>query len=67
MRIRLGHSPDPDDAFMFWALAAGTIDTRGFDGVAADRVDDVRPVEQAGDLWRAHPVAHVRVVEDLLE
>ena len=28
--IRLGHSPDPDDAFMFWALAAGAIDTRGF-------------------------------------
>ena len=31
MRIRLGHSPDPDDAFMFWALAAGAIDTRGFE------------------------------------
>ena len=30
MRIRLGHSPDPDDAFMFWAIAAGAIDTRGF-------------------------------------
>jgi 1,4-dihydroxy-6-naphthoate synthase len=28
--IRLGHSPDPDDAFMFWALAAERIDTRGF-------------------------------------
>jgi 1,4-dihydroxy-6-naphthoate synthase len=28
--IRLGHSPDPDDAFMFWALAAGRIETRGF-------------------------------------
>jgi 1,4-dihydroxy-6-naphthoate synthase len=31
MRIRLGHSPDPDDAFMFWALAAGQVDTRGFE------------------------------------
>src|SRR6266702_1583420 len=31
MRIRLGHSPDPDDAFMFWALAEGAIDTRGFE------------------------------------
>ena len=30
MLIRLGHSPDPDDAFMFWALAAGAIDTRSF-------------------------------------
>ena len=31
MRIRLGHSPDPDDAFMFWALAAGRVGTRGFE------------------------------------
>ena len=31
MLIRLGHSPDPDDAFMFWALATGAIDTRGFE------------------------------------
>jgi 1,4-dihydroxy-6-naphthoate synthase len=31
VRIRLGHSPDPDDAFMFWAIAAGAIDTRGFE------------------------------------
>jgi 1,4-dihydroxy-6-naphthoate synthase len=29
--IRLGHSPDPDDAFMFWALAAGEVDTRDFE------------------------------------
>jgi 1,4-dihydroxy-6-naphthoate synthase len=29
--IRLGHSPDPDDAFMFWALAADRIDTRGLE------------------------------------
>jgi 1,4-dihydroxy-6-naphthoate synthase len=29
--IRLGHSPDPDDAFMFWALAAGRVDQRGFE------------------------------------
>src|SRR2546427_6410807 len=25
--IHLAHSPDADDAFMFWALAAGKIDT----------------------------------------
>ena len=31
MLIRLGHSPDADDAFMFWALAAGRIETRGFE------------------------------------
>ena len=28
--LTLGHSPDPDDAFMFWALASGAIDTEGF-------------------------------------
>lgn len=25
MKIRLGHSPDSDDAFMFWALASGEV------------------------------------------
>ena len=24
-RIRIGHSPDPDDAFMFYALTAGKV------------------------------------------
>jgi 1,4-dihydroxy-6-naphthoate synthase len=28
--IRIGHSPDPDDAFMFYALAKEKIDLRGF-------------------------------------
>jgi 1,4-dihydroxy-6-naphthoate synthase len=28
--ITLGHSPDPDDAFMFYALAENKIDTRGY-------------------------------------
>jgi 1,4-dihydroxy-6-naphthoate synthase len=31
MRIRLGHSPDADDAFMFWALAEDRVDTRGLE------------------------------------
>jgi 1,4-dihydroxy-6-naphthoate synthase len=29
--IRIGHSPDPDDAFMVWALAEDRIDTRGLE------------------------------------
>jgi 1,4-dihydroxy-6-naphthoate synthase len=29
--IRLGHSPDPDDAFMFWGLASGHVDPRRFE------------------------------------
>lgn len=29
--IRIGHSADPDDAFMVWALHAGAVETRGLD------------------------------------
>lgn len=38
MRLTLGHSPDPDDAFMFCALAKGKIDSEGleFEHVLAD-------------------------------
>lgn len=31
MKIRIGHSADPDDAFMVWALASGRLDSRGFE------------------------------------
>jgi 1,4-dihydroxy-6-naphthoate synthase len=31
VRIRLGHSDDPDDAFMVWALAERKVDLRGFE------------------------------------
>ena len=30
-RLTLGHSPDPDDAFMFYAMAKGLIDSHGYD------------------------------------
>jgi len=29
--VRIGHSADPDDAFMVWALASGRVDARGFE------------------------------------
>ena len=29
-RIRIGHSPDPDDAFMYYAIAKGKVDTAGY-------------------------------------
>jgi len=29
--IRLGHSPNPEDAFMFWGLASGAVDQRAFE------------------------------------
>lgn len=31
MRIRVGFSADPDDAFMFWGLASGAVSSRGHD------------------------------------
>jgi predicted solute-binding protein len=31
VRIRVGHSPDPDDAFMYWALTTDAVDTRGYE------------------------------------
>ncbi len=31
MHISLGHSPDPDDAFMFWAMATEQFDLRGYE------------------------------------
>src|ERR1700757_3361443 len=38
MAVRVGPSADPDDAFMFWALDAGRVDTRGleFEPVVSD-------------------------------
>jgi 1,4-dihydroxy-6-naphthoate synthase len=30
MQIRIGHSADPDDAFMAWGLVSGRVDARGF-------------------------------------
>src|SRR5688572_11737760 len=29
LTVRFGHSPDPDDAFMYYPLATGTVDTEG--------------------------------------
>ncbi len=31
MLVRIGHSADPDDAFMVWALRSGRVDPRGFE------------------------------------
>ena len=30
-KLTLGHSPDPDDAFMFYGLAKGLVDDGGYD------------------------------------
>ncbi len=50
-RIRVAHSPDSDDAFMFWALAAGKIDTG--DRVYEHELADIESLNQralAGEL-----------------
>ena len=44
MLIRLGHSPDADDAFMFWALAEDRVDTRGFEFEHVLR--DIQPLNE---------------------
>ncbi|HVO35548.1 MAG TPA: MqnA/MqnD/SBP family protein [Gemmatimonadales bacterium] len=50
-RIRVAHSPDSDDAFMFYALAAGKIDTgdRRYEHELAD-IETLNRRALAGDL-----------------
>lgn len=43
-KIRFGHSPDPDDAFMFYAIAHRKIDLRGFD--VDHVVEDIESLNQ---------------------
>lgn len=40
IKLTLGHSPDPDDAFMFYALAKGYIPTHGFE--FEHRLEDIQ-------------------------
>src|ERR1044072_1426443 len=42
--IHLAHSPDSDDAFMFYALASGKIDTEGCDYV--HELQDIESLNQ---------------------
>ena len=51
MKIRIGHSPDPDDAFMFHALTQGLIDTPGrtYEHVLVD-IDTLNQEAQVGNF-----------------
>jgi len=65
MNIRLAHSPDADDAFMFYALAAGKIDTGAyrFEHVLADIQtlnDHARRGTYEVTALSAHAYAHAR-------
>src|ERR1700739_1779084 len=44
MLVRVGFSADPDDAFMFWGLASGTVDTRGYDFEPV--IDDIQSLNE---------------------
>ena len=51
VQIRVGHSPDPDDAFMYWALTTDLVDTRGheFEQVLGD-IQSLNQWARAGRL-----------------
>ena len=44
--IRVGHSPDPDDAFMFYALAKDKIDTGSYQ--FTHELVDIETLNRAG-------------------
>src|SRR5215468_9673151 len=50
--LTLGHSPDPDDAFMFYAMAENKIDLRGyrFD----HRVEDIQTLNERARRGELH-------------
>src|SRR5574338_423202 len=61
----LGHSPDPDDAFMFYAMAEHKIDLRGYQ--FEHRLEDIQTLNERamrGELdisaISIHAYAHVR-------
>lgn len=65
MRIRLAHSPDPDDAFMFYGLATGAVDAGvyEFEHVLAD-IQTLNERAQRGEYEvtaiSIHAYPHVR-------
>ena len=50
-QIRIGHSPDSDDAFMFYALANGLIPTDGFEVIqVAEDIESLNRRAVNGEL-----------------
>ena len=48
----LGHSPDPDDAFMFYAIAKGKIDLRGYR--FTHRLEDIQTLNERAQRGELH-------------
>jgi 1,4-dihydroxy-6-naphthoate synthase len=50
-RLRIGHSPDPDDAFMVWALAKGRLGLPGWDvQLVPQDIESLNQRARTGDL-----------------
>ena len=66
--IRVAHSPDSDDAFMFYALATGKIDTGEIEFVGTDvRGVAVHAAARVMSLAGPNEVAVSSTTKDLLE
>jgi 1,4-dihydroxy-6-naphthoate synthase len=50
--ITLGHSPDPDDAFMFYAIAENKIDLRGYR--FEHRLEDIQTLNERAQRGELH-------------
>src|SRR5689334_15063223 len=50
--ITLGHSPDPDDAFMFYAIAKNKIDLRGYR--FEHRLEDIQTLNERAMRGELH-------------
>src|SRR5437870_12758498 len=48
----LGHSPDPDDAFMFYAIAKNKIDVRGYR--FEHRLEDIQTLNERATRGELH-------------
>src|SRR5437588_1299432 len=51
-RFTLGHSPDPDDAFMFYAMAKNKIDLRGYR--FEHRLEDIQTLNERAMRGELH-------------
>jgi 1,4-dihydroxy-6-naphthoate synthase len=50
--LKLGHSPDPDDAFMFYAIAKNKIDLRGYQ--FDHRLEDIQTLNERARRGELH-------------
>lgn len=59
--IRVGHSPDSDDAFMFYALTHDKLDTGGLKFV--HQLEDIETLNKLclKGSWRSRPLVFMRM------